>query len=379
MDKCFLFTKHLDENGCFCLKLSQDGSVIAPPAQRNFAEIITLQAESTTLVVETTASASILDLELPWLPERKARIAIPYALEDKLAQPLDELHFAFDKSRYQNNHYLITVIGKQRLQYLMHLFDEQNIEFEAITLDWFATGPEELIITESIMLVNNPDFKGALSGELALSYIKKHPLDQLFLFKDSQFGTDPNQPKPDEWSYIWIAKKLMNSKPLNLCQGDMQHGNTSDWIKKGYLIAGALCGIWLMSLLIVNAINVYLLNKQIKKVDEQIAVIYHEFFPDAKQVISPKFRISQLLGDASADSQTHFWFLLNQFAKAMKEEQITVENLRYQNKTLSVTVVSADFANLEAIEDKLRKLQLKVKQTQAATRDQQVVATLELT
>lgn len=379
MDKCFLFTKHLDENGCFCLKLSQDGSVIAPPAQRTFAEIKMLQDESTTLIVETAASASLLDLELSWLPDRKARIAIPYALEDKLAQPLDELHFAFDKARYQNAHYLITVIGKQRLQYLMHLLDSENIEFEAITLDWFATSPEELIVSESIVLVNDTEFKGALSGDLALSYIKKHPLAQLFLFQDSLIAADPTIPKSDESSYVWIAKKLMDSKPLNLCQGDMQHGSTSDWIKKGYTYVGALCALWLISLLVVNAINVYILNKQIKQVDAQIAVIYHEFFPEAKQVISPKFRISQVLGDASADGQTRFWFLLNQFAKAMKEEQITVENLRYQNKTLSVTVVSSDFANLEDIENKLRKLQLNVKQTQAASRDQHVVATLELT
>lgn len=379
MDKCFLFTKHLDENGCFCLKLSQDGSVIAPPAQRTFAEIRILQAQSTTLIVETAASASILDLELPWLPDRKARIAIPYALEDKLAQPLDELHFAFDKARYQNAYYLITVIGKQRLQYLMHQLDNETIEFEAITLDWFATSFEQLVVTESIVLVNDTDFKGALSGDLALSYIKKHPLAQLFLFEDSLIAADPATPKSDESSYLWIAKKLMDSKPLNLCQGDMQHGNTSDWIKKGYMYVGALCGLWLISLLVVNAINVYLLNKQIKQVDEQIAVIYHEFFPEAKQVISPKFRISQALGDTSADGQTRFWFLLNQFAKAMKEEQITVENLRYQNKTLSVTVISTDFAQLEDIENKLRKLQLNVKQTQAASRDQHVVATLELT
>src|SRR5580692_5459631 len=101
MDYCFLFTKHLDDNGCFCLKISQEGELIAPPNQCTFTEIKTLQKECNTLVIETTTSASILDLELPWLPERKARIAIPYALEDKVAQSVEELHFAFDKLRYQ--------------------------------------------------------------------------------------------------------------------------------------------------------------------------------------------------------------------------------------------------------------------------------------
>jgi general secretion pathway protein L len=378
MDKCFLFTQHLDDNGCFCLKITTAGELISPPAQRSFSEIKSLQSECSTLIVETAASASILDLELPWLLERKARIALPFALEEKLAQPVEELHFAFDKLRYQNNHYFITVMSKKRIQDIMNRLDEQGIDYEAITLDWFALSLHELVITESVLLVNNENFKGALSGELALSYLKNHPLDQAQLFEDSQIITDAPLPKNIESSYIWIAKKLLSSKPLNLCQGDMQHGNASGWISKGYKIAGLLGCVWLISLLLVNALSSYSLNKQNKALDNQIATIYREFFPEAKQVISPKFRISQLLGNNASDSQSHFWFLLNQFAKGMNESQQSVENLRYQNKTLTVTIVSADFASLEEIENKLKSLQLKVKQTQAATRDQQVVATLEL-
>ncbi|MCL9682603.1 type II secretion system protein GspL [Legionella maioricensis] len=379
MDHCFLFTKHLNDKGCFCLKISQEGELIAAPAQRNFAEIKTLQKECTTLIIETTASSSILDLELPWLPERKARVAIPYALEDKVAQSVEELHFAFDKLRYQNNHYVVAVISKQRIQYLMHLLDEQNIEFDLITLDWFALSSQELCISESTLLINNDDFKGALSGELARSYIKKHPLNEPLFFQDSEITVDNSLPKSNDFSYTWMAQKILKTKPMNLCQGEMLHGNTSGWTQKGYQLAGALCGIWLLSLLLVNALSLHFLNKKTDAIDQQIATIYHEFFPEAKQVISPKFRISQLLGSNASDAQTHFWFLLNQFAKVMNENQTTIEELRYQNKTLSVTLISSDFASLEDIENKLKKLQLKVKQTQASTRDQHVVATLELT
>lgn len=43
MDSLFLFTKHLNETGCFCLKLNAQGELTAPPAQREFAEIKRLQ------------------------------------------------------------------------------------------------------------------------------------------------------------------------------------------------------------------------------------------------------------------------------------------------------------------------------------------------
>jgi general secretion pathway protein L len=120
------------------------------------------------------------------------------------------------------------------------------------------------------------------------------------------------------------------------------------------------------------------LNKQTQNVDEQIAVIYRQFFPGSKQVISPKFRIMQLLKSNDTEDQNHFWFLLNQFAKVTNNDQFTLEQIRYQNKSLSVTIISADFASLEKLENELKKLQLKVKQTQASTHEQHVVATLEM-
>ena len=107
MDHCFLFSKHLDEKSCLCLKISQKGELTSPPAQRSFAEIKTLQQGCTTVVIENANYATLFELELPWLPERKARTVIPYALEDKLTQPVEELHFAFDKWRYRNHRYLL--------------------------------------------------------------------------------------------------------------------------------------------------------------------------------------------------------------------------------------------------------------------------------
>lgn len=158
----------------------------------------------------------------------------------------------------------------------------------------------------------------------------------------------------------------------------MQHGNTAGWIKKGYTVAASLCGIWLISMLIVNAITLSSLNKKTEEVDKQIEVIYHQFFPQAKQVISPKFRISQLLKTNQDESQTRFWFLMNEFSKTMKDSTITIQQLRYQNKTLSVTVVSPDFVTLERFEKELKQ-QLQVNQTEASSHEQHVIATLELT
>lgn len=379
MDMCFLFTKTLDEQGCYCFRLNQEGLIVEPPQHRSFADIKILQNHCKTMIVETSLNASILDLELPWLPERKARTAIPYALEDRLAQPVEELHFAFDKLRYQNNQYTIAVISKLRIHVIINILDSHQIDFDMLTLDWFALSPQELCVTDNTLLVYMNELKGALSPELISAFKTTHPNETPLLFADSCIEAYQKSADHNELSTIWIAKRLLQIKPLNLLQGEMQHSEKTNWIKKGYQLSGILCITWIILILCVNTIHLYQINKKNDEIDKQIAVIYHQFFPEAKQVISPKFRISQLLSSKGSDSQSQFWFILNQFSKVMKNSGLTVQQLRYHNKTVKITLTSPDFISLEKIENNLKSLNINVKQTQASSKDQQVIATLELT
>ena len=209
MDTCFLFTEYLNETGCLCLKLSAEGNVVTAPTQLEFKDIRSIQNGCTTILVESASQVSFLNLELPWLSERKARAAIPYALEDQLAQQVEDLHFAFDKQHYKNNNYLITVIAKHRMLYLMQLMDENSIDFEILTVDWFAIDEIELCVSGQRLLVNQDDFKGCLSDSLAQTYLKLHPLAPMLLFKDSQLAVNSE-------TEINYAENILNESALEL-------------------------------------------------------------------------------------------------------------------------------------------------------------------
>ncbi|PJD95200.1 MAG: general secretion pathway protein GspL [Legionella sp.] len=377
MDTCYLFTQYLNESGCFCLKLAADGSLLNEPQQLLFDEIQQLQHHAQTVLVEPCSQVSLISLSLSWLSDNKARVAIPYALEDKLAQPVDRLHFAFDKLRYHNNTYLITVIDKSRMHYLMKQMAHHQIAYDMITVDWFALEEGQLCVNGTSLLINQDHFKGSLTGSLALTYMIQHPEVAPLLFKNNQLITHPEKEASDELSYLWLARQLLKNKPLNLCQGEMQHGNALDWFKRGYLIAASLAAFWLISILLIQTLSLHSLNNKINDIDQQIAVIYHQFFPQAKQVISPKFRIEQVLGATEAKEQNQFWFLMNALAKTIKNSEIKVEQLKYQNKILSITLLSPDFGHLESLENALKQ-QVQVRQTEASTHEQQVIATLEL-
>ena len=121
------------------------------------------------------------------------------------------------------------------------------------------------------------------------------------------------------------------------------------------------------------------INQQIKQIDKQIAGIYFKFFPEAKTVISPRFRITQKLKEGQNVSDPRLFVLLNALVSAQQKIAVNLEQLRYQNKNLQATLTSSGFQNIEDFQNELATQGLKVKQIQATTKDNAVHSIVELT
>jgi len=388
----FLFTEHFDKENGFCLRLDEQGEVDMPLERRTIDEIRALQANAKTVIIVPTERTSLHEVELPWLSEGRARAAIPYALEEELAESVGSLHFSFDRQHYHANHYLVVVINKQIVRELMDMLDSLHLVFDVITLDWFALNTMEACVVENNILVDDTLFKGALSLDLAELYFKEQvAYSHILVFNDSvPLSHMADFTKVDSDVSTWIAKRLLKNKPMNLCQGEFQHDTSQTTLKRWYQLAACIAGACLISFLALTISELYVVNHRILAVDAKIAVIYREFFPDARVIISPRFRIEQLLKNNQTNRHALLWDLLEKLAMAVmlqsKSESktsqsapVVVSEIRFQNNQLSVTLACRDFATLERFEQGLQQEQVVVHQTEAATHAAKVVATLELT
>lgn len=379
MATCFLFVHHLTDEKCLSLRLDDQGQLDAPLAIRTLEEFRLLQTKTRTIIVLPTESSSLHHIELPWLGSRKARAALPYALEEHVAQHVSTLHVSFDLQYHKNNQYLVTVTDKALLIDLITRLDALNIIFDVITLDWFALNNDETWVGESSFLINDEQFMGVLSAAPAAIYLANHQNHLTILqFNDSTHALkNPAFKHIDGSFYEWVAMRLFNAKLMNLCQGELQRNTRQQTNVRWYQISAILSLLWLLSFVGVNAYISHVLTKKIKDIDQKIAVIYRDYFPNATHVISPKFRVEQLIKAGNSNHADALWALLDKLAKANKDNA-RIEQLRYQNHTLSVTLSSKDFAALEALELRLQKALVKVTQTQASSHEHQVLATLEL-
>ena len=381
MATCFLFAQHFTDESCLSLRIDDLGQLEAPLERRSLDAIRALQVKANTIVVLPTDNSSLHYVELPWLGESKARAALPYALEEQVAQHVVTLHVAFDQQHYQNKQYLVVVIDKVFLQNLMARLNSASLGFDAITLDWFALNADEVAISEAGLLIRDNAFNGALSAEPAAIYLANRlESSSILLFKDSApaFKSLSSSQVVDSSFYEWTAQRLLKATFMNLCQGDLRHNTKQEMNARWYQAMAVLAGLWFVSFLVVNAFISHHLTNKMAGLDQKTAVIYHEFFPNAHQVISPKFRVERLLKDGHAGQDKALWQLEDMLATAIAQGTFTIEQLRYQNQTLAVTLNATDFAALEGLQLRLQQAGAKVTQAQAASHEQQVTATLEL-
>lgn len=378
----FLFAEYLDDNGCMSVRLEADTTVSAPLVHRTYDDIKALQADSQTIVVVSTALCGLHQVDLPWLSDSKARAAIPYALEEQLAQKLPSLHFAFDREHHQHNRYLVAVIDKMYLADLMARLDDAGIDFQEITVDWFALHPGDICVTPTTVLVDVERYQGALSFDVARTYLNTlTDAAPVLTFTDSSPDITLASIAPvDSPFLLWVAQRLQQTARMNLCQGELRRGSQHEGFSRRWaLICAILAGAWLVTVLSVNTINLIRLNHQNRLLDQEIAVVYRQFFPEAQQVISPKFRISQLLSAGRmTQGTTVMWLLLDKLDKVISVSETTIDGLTYRNNTLSVALKSRDFKALESLGERLRQESVKVSQTQAASHEHDVTAVMEL-
>lgn len=380
VDTCFVFMNSRESDTYPCLSLNPRGEIIAPLLARDASSLRDVQIKTKTIVVLSAQAFSLHYLELPKLSDKKARLAIPFALEENVAENVDESHFSFSRSHYSNGCYLVAVCSREYIQGIITKLDNDKVHFDSITLDWFALSEGEAAVLDAYLLVNDPPyFFGALSEALLSFYAKKQRKPSVYSFTDSKPTLCPPHAEETGSSfYLWLAKRLMNQPFLAINQGSFWQTPESKRIKHWY-VATLVFGIAsLFCFFLSQGIMLYTLKKDLTQTDEQIARLYREFFPNAKQVISPRFRITQWLKSQKQDADEPFWRLLDQLSHVRNAKQIEILQARFQNQTLQIKLIASDFAGLETLEASLQQLAIHVKKSQASSKDGQVIATLEL-
>ncbi len=385
MHTCFLFVGHEFEQHYLSLRLDASGHVDAPIERRTVEEFHLIQKGAQTIVVLPTRLASLHQLALPKLSSSKIRAVIPYALEEQLAESVVRLHFAFRRQLDMDNHFLVAVLDKQWLAELLNHLASQQIVFEDMTLDWFAIKEGEACVHDHQVLIHASTFKGAVGVELIDYSLQEMPMPlKIYTFSNGIPIPHHDAVLMPENSYHWIAQRLLTQSFLNICQGEFSQDSKQRKTRRWFMFAGLAAMTWFLVNLLLKIILLFMLKHHNAQVSTQISDLYHQFFPQSHAVVSPRFRIEQLLKQQSG-ADALLWRLLEQLAAAAftdggatADKALRIQALRYQSNGLMLNLECDDFATLEAFESRLHHQGITVRQLSAAQKGKNVVASLEL-
>lgn len=315
----------------------------------------------------------------PKLSLANIKKAAPYAIEDELADTIDEYHFACgnidknDSATVAN----IAAINKVTFAKLMSNLAEYNIKPkyaypESMLLP--VNQSQTTIFIEDDVLHTRLDNGLAhtlpldlldtviddLGNERPIKIISPHELN-IDEVNDTPFSMDNIEYELSDKALLSIfAKQLNQHKLINLLQDDFKYQeelgkHIRPWRWPFGLAAAALIVALIGQLLTVNQ-----LDNQNRELEEKKIAIYKEAFPRSRNidVHSVRSRMKQSIRKLGGSATKHSAFipLLEQYVSILdNNNNISINDIDYSKEKLSLTLVAQDIQMLDQIKINLEK------------------------
>jgi len=336
-------------------------------------------------VVVLVAAEEIVLLETPRLAGGRAQFlkALPFALEDQLASPVEDLHFAVP-DRLSDARVPVAVVARTTLRGWLERLAADGIRAEAMYAETQA-----LPCSDSVGCVV-VDYARALwrsapaqAGVCDLAGLA----DWLTLLTEGAYGaadfevhdfragpplTLPLAPARYHAGQrdvlAFFAAHLGSEPPINLLQGEFAPSHRIAPARQSWRNAAALAAAALLLLFVYYGADCWRLARQSARLDGDARTTLHDGFPEMDQVAGdPRALMQSALTTLRGGGETGGMLsLLGRVAPVLgSTTRTTLTALEYHNATLELGLRTPDVPTLDLMRERLAGLGLKVEVTAA--------------
>lgn len=380
------------------LILNAERKPLGEPASGTLMEAAGLALHRRVVVLAPTLDVLLTEAQIHTKKREHLMRAVPFALEEELAEDIDNLHFALGP-RQPDDHYPIAVVRRPLMQNWLDQLSAAGIQPHALLPDVLALSltPNiwSLLLEPERVLIRTGSFSGLSLDPDNLNLVLPELLEEaqakpiaLTLYRcnsDQRIEPAPNLTdgviEQTLCAPTVFALGLEKNPGINLLQGPFAPKSEFGRLLKPWRVAAALLVAWL-GLEFGKAIFEYQAlateNERLKAAIEQV---YRQTFPEAQRVINPQVQMAQqleALKAAQADAgKTHFMRLLAAGGAAVQTAPGTrIEAVNYRDGRLEINLNANDLQVLERITETLTRSGLEASIESAETRGTQVNARL---
>lgn len=334
-------------------------------------------AEQAPAAVTLVLPAEVCSAVAVNLPTRKARWisqALAYAVEELLAENVDNLHLTHGDALDDGRRRVIAVRRQLLADWLADL-QAQGLTIVAIHVDADLLprdGTQLMVIGARALL------GGAQEARLAFDLQQWPHLAGQCPSPRHGHGTpdeappllDDYQPVDDPYRFLAAGR----AAALNLAQGDFAVKAAGSGLGR-WKPALVVLALVLAVQLIFNLVQAWSLERQAERYAQSSRALYSELFPEDRRIVNLRAQFDEHIGQR-AGGPSGFMRLLDEVALAMTEGvAVTVSQLDYNQARgdLALQVRASDFATLEQLRQRLGETAENV-QLGSASRDGDAVS-----
>jgi len=390
--------------------------IIASGELSNAQQLVELTDKAAQRVVKVFVPGSDVALKSLTVPTKSPRAmhsAVPYMLEDELAQDVEQLFFAYaDLNEDESGHNcFVAVVENSQMQTWQTWLKEAGIKTKSMQVDILAM---PLIAEQwSAIALNNTEqsqiivrqglWQGCTLDAATWQFASQHIFPRTTQAKsDIESSAEHGLPVINAYSALPQAEQLViepqaeelplallaqhcHKSNFNLLQGKFKAKESHSLAFKYWLWAAGFAACAILLNIGYKSAQLWQLNDQKVQVEAQIIASYKKVFPKTKKVRIGTVK-SQLkkkiveLGGAS-DSEGFLAMLSKVQPAFAKVPELKPESLKFDSKRqeLRLQAIAGDYQHFERFKNALTEAKLTVKQGAQNSQGEQITGSFSVT
>lgn len=331
-------------------------------------------------IIVLVPGAEVLLLEAPAVSRNRSQLAraVPYTLEDQLAQPVEELHFAL-AGKIDGATVGVAAVSHARLRQWLAELSAAGIRPDALLPDSLALPVGHLLIESGgAQLRLGPWRAATMEPELLaewLEFADDGSLPDIEVF-DTRFQPRQNLPlavrayhERQGDALALLARGIGAEPALNLLQGVHALRHRSAPAARWWRRAAAAAAVLLVLAFAQLVLERHTLARESDRLDMAMRNVLVQSFPEMEKVAGdpPALMRSALTRLGGSESSDGLLRTLRQIAPVLgSTTRLATRGIEFRNGTLELAVTAPDVPTLDSLRERLTTLPgLKVELTAA--------------
>ncbi|MGI2025228.1 type II secretion system protein GspL [Shewanella glacialipiscicola] len=364
-ERLFIRLGRTAEQACSWLVWSeQEQEIIASGELANAQGLSTLTERAGNRPVDVLVPAAAMTLTSVHLPEkgqRQALKALPFMLEEALAEDVDAMHFTVGPR--DGDALSVVAVAHEQMQMWLSCLTEAGLKVKRIVPDCLALPLQEC--QWAAMRMGNELLlrTGLATGQslplpwlpIALEQLKPAKGEvSVASYTDMQFEGVELKPQPLELPMLVLARGILHA-PINLLNGvytpKREYSKQLMMWKSAAIVIAIACVLALVN----KGLNIHQINAQVAELKAQSESIYQQVVPGNSRIVNLRSQMdSQLRALQGQGSGAEFFTMLEGLQDAFKQvPELKPNSLRFESarNEIRMQVTAKDYAQIEKFKD----------------------------